>query len=184
MRFAISALVIMVFLFFYPPPPIAAAAGVGVSPGELDFEVISEVPVMDALTIANTHDNKSSYHVYAEGEYGDWFEITPEEFSLSPNETSEVIVKVLPLATTQGNHTAKICIVSFDPSSDLAVGAGVKVRANITVPQALPGSSDASSFPWLHFVLAMTLIILMILVFTFVMLRRKGQNADGQIVEN
>ena len=177
MRFAIIALAIMALFSFYPPPPVAAAAGVGASPGELNFEVISEAPITEALTIVNTNGHESSYHVYAEGEYEDWFEISPKEFSLSPKETGEVAVKMLPSSATKGDHTAKICIVSFDPSSDLAVGAGVKVRANIAVPEVFPSSTDETAFPWLPAGLGIVLGLLVILVVLFILLRRRNRYA-------
>jgi len=183
-RFAIIVLVTVALFVIYSPPPVAAAAGVGVSPGELDFEVISEVPVTKALMVVNTDDHESSYHVYAEGEYEDWFEITPNRFSLSPKETGEVAVKVLPSSATKGDHTAKICIVSFDPSSDLAVGAGVKVRANILVLEVFPSAAGEAAFPWLPLGLVVALGLFMIFIIALLLHRRKGQNSDVQMAQD
>ena len=131
----IGFLILLVIVCLALWPNQAWAAGVGVSPHELDFEGRSPGSTR-TLHVINSGDEESHYKVYAEGEYEGWFEIAPDEFSLAPNESTEVQITLSPPSNASGKHRANICVVSFEPSSGLQVGVGVKVPAHISLPSS------------------------------------------------
>jgi hypothetical protein len=137
---AIGFLILLVILCLALLPNQAWAAGVGVSPHELDFEARSPGSTR-TLHVINSGNEESHYKVYAEGEYEGWFEIAPDEFSLAPSESIEVKLTLAPPSKASGEHRANICVVSFEPSSGLQVGVGVKVPAHISL------SSSSSLLP-------------------------------------
>lgn len=136
----IGFLILLVIVCLALLPNQAWAAGVGVSPHELDFEARSPGSTR-TLHVINSGDEESHYKVYAEGEYEGWFEISPDEFSLAPSESIEVKITLSPPSNASGEHRANICVVSFEPSSGLQVGVGVKVPAHISL------SSSSSLLP-------------------------------------
>ncbi|MDY6893179.1 MAG: hypothetical protein SVO26_05630, partial [Chloroflexota bacterium] len=108
------------------------AGGVGASPKELHFETHSTDSTR-LLTVVNTGSNVSDYSVFVEGEYEEWFEITPSTFTLKPGENKEVAITLSPPLLASGDHDATICVVSFEPSSGLNIGTGIKVPARMTL---------------------------------------------------
>lgn len=118
-------------------------AGVGVNPGKLNFELDSGSPTVATLTVINTGDGLFSYQVYVEGEEQDCFEFTPASFQLPPDDTMQVEVKALSSAAARGERVVDICVVSLDASGELGVGAGVKVKAYLTVAEAQQPASSA-----------------------------------------
>ena len=59
------------------------ASGVGFTPGKLEFHNNTE-NLQNTLYVINTGKETSSYHVYADEYYTDWFTIYPDRFSLAP----------------------------------------------------------------------------------------------------
>lgn len=118
--------------------PIRSAdgGGVGVNPGKLYLELESGSLTLATVTVINTGDRLFSYQVYVEGGEQDCFEFTPAAFQLFPDETRQVEVKALSSAAAGGERVVDICVVSLDPSGELGVGAGVKVKAYLTLAEA------------------------------------------------
>lgn len=129
---AMAFLLFFIVLLAALSPALVLASGVGVSPSELEFEARSPGSIR-TLFVINTGDEESHYRVYAEGEYEDWFEISPEEFLLAPGQSMEVEIALSPPFAASGEHTANICVVSFEPSLGLQIGTGVKVPAHISI---------------------------------------------------
>ena len=152
---AIGFLILLVIVCLALLPNQAWAAGVGVSPHELDFEARSPGSTR-TLHVINSGNEESHYKVYAEGEYEGWFEIAPDEFSLAPSESIEVKLTLAPPSKASGEHRANICVVSFEPSSGLQVGVGVKVPANIFISS----TSSRSLLPMMVSIGAVSLAVL------------------------
>lgn len=132
----ISLLILPAIIFLVLLPNHAWAVGVGTSPKELHFDANSGST--QTLHVINTGDEESSYRVYVEGEYEGWFEISPNEFQLAPDESIKVDMTISPPSSASGEHTAHICVVSLSPSLELRVGAGVKVPAYISLASPTP----------------------------------------------
>lgn len=113
------------------------ASGVGVSPSHLD--IADNASDFDGtIYVINTGDVDSLYRVYAEKGYEGWFDISPQEFLLSSGQVAEVQVTVSSPRSISGEHTINICIESFEATSDLHVGAGIKVPVYISASKPLP----------------------------------------------
>lgn len=134
-----SAVILALFIAaaFALPATTAYASGVGASPSRL--EIIDNASDFDGtIHVMNTGDEDSLYRVYAEGTYAGWFDIVPREFLLSPGQTTEVKITASSPSAIRGEHTVNICIESFEATSDLHVGAGIRVPVYISVSQPLP----------------------------------------------
>lgn len=129
---AVAFLVLLAALAAVLLPHPAQATGVGVSPSSLGFEAHSPGST-STLYVMNTGDEVSHYRVYAEGEYQGWFDISPGEFSLAPGQGRQVEITLCPPRAASGEHSASICVVSYEPSLGLQVGVGVKVPAHIAI---------------------------------------------------
>jgi hypothetical protein len=114
---------------------VAFAAGVGVSPGRLEFDD-SSLGLKTTLHVINTGETKADYEVYAEGEYKDWFQIFPNRFSLPPNGELAVEISLSESAVTLGEHHTNISVVAFDDSEDTAIGSGLKIPVDIHLASA------------------------------------------------
>ena len=75
---------------------LALAAGVGVTPGKMEFRVRPGGVEKKTLCVINPSDEESQFLVYVEGEHEEWFKITPSEFTLGPQETRDIEVAVAP----------------------------------------------------------------------------------------
>lgn len=117
-------LVIAVMLLF---PISVLAAGVGIAPGELEFNAYLWGSANETLYVINTGDSAAEYRVYAEEKYKNWFDITPNEFTLTPNGVKEVQITASPPLLSVGDHTAYIYVAATNPSPQLGMGAGIKV---------------------------------------------------------
>jgi len=111
--------------------PSVAAVGIGVSPAKMEFDVCAGESITKTLYVINTGDVGASYEVYADESY---LAVKPEEFQLSPGEIQavSVIVSIPENADIEGYATT-ISVVTSNPLSDLAVGAGVKIPVSVTV---------------------------------------------------
>lgn len=110
-----------------------SAIGVGVTPGNLSFNVQAGGSDTESLFVINTGTEVSNYEVYVDEDYADWFDISPNDFNLSANENKEVKLKLKPHISTKGEFDFKVYAVSSSPSSDFSVGSGIKVPVHATV---------------------------------------------------
>ena len=74
-----------------------------------------------------------NYKVYVDENYTDWFDISPDNFTLGANENKEVILTLTPSLSTKGVYDFTIYAVSSSPSSDFSVGSGIKVPVHANV---------------------------------------------------
>ena len=75
---------------------IVSASGVGVTPGNLDFNAQICGSDTKSLFVFNTGIEVSNYKVYVDKDYADWFDISPDNFTLNANENKEVILTLKP----------------------------------------------------------------------------------------
>jgi LPXTG-motif cell wall-anchored protein len=113
--------------------PAASAVGVGVAPAELNFSVQVGTSDSRVLYVINTGSEESGYKVYVDEKYRDWFTISPENFTLAPEENKAVQISLSPPISESGNFNLLVYAVSYSPSSEFKVGGGVKVPANVEV---------------------------------------------------
>jgi LPXTG-motif cell wall-anchored protein len=113
--------------------PAASAVGVGVAPAELNFSVQVGSSESRILYVINTGTEESGYKVYVDEKYRDWFTISPENFTLAPNENKAVHISLSPPISASGNFSILVYAVSYSPSSEFRVGGGIKVPANAKV---------------------------------------------------
>ncbi len=123
-------IILMLGLLFIPG---TSAVGVGVAPAELNFS--AQVGSSDSriLYVINTGTEESGYKVYVDEEYRDWFAISPENFTLAPDENKAVQISLSPPISARGNFNMLVYAVSYSPSSEFKVGGGIKVPANVNV---------------------------------------------------
>jgi len=74
---------IMLYLMFIQ---IVSASGVGVTPGNLDFSAQIGGSDTKSLLVFNTGTEVSNYKIYVDNNYTDWFDISPDNFTLNGNE--------------------------------------------------------------------------------------------------
>jgi len=123
-------LVIAVMLLF---PVSLLAAGVGIAPRELEFNAYPGSSANETLYVVNTGDNEAEYRVYSEEKYKNWFDVAPNEFTLTPNEVKEVQITVSPPLLSVGDHAAYIYVAATNPSPQLGMGAGIKVPVRLHI---------------------------------------------------
>ena len=110
-----------------------SAIGIGVTPGNLTFSVQAGVPDTKSLFVINTGTEVSNYRVYVDENYADWFDISPDNFSLGASENKEVTLKLKPPISTKGEFDLKVYAVSSSPFSDFSVGSGIKIPVHVIV---------------------------------------------------
>ena len=110
-----------------------SAIGIGVTPGTLNFSVQVGISDTQSLHVINTGTEVSNYRVYVDENYADWFDISPDNFTLGANENKEVILTLTPSLSSKGEFDFKIYAVSSSPSSDFSVGSGIKVPVHANV---------------------------------------------------
>ncbi len=123
----------IIFIIFSLLIPAASAVGIGVAPAELNFSVQVGSSDSRILYVINTGDEDSGYRVYVDEKYRDWFTISPENFTLAPDENKAVKLSLSPPISASGNFTTLIYAVSYSPSSEFKVGGGIKVPAHVKV---------------------------------------------------
>ena len=135
----ILALSVVGWLLLFPTLALAAL-GIGVTPGKLEFSVRPGGTEVQTLHVVNQSNRISEFRLYVEGEYEEWFVISPGEFTLPPQQNRAVEIAVAPPFTATNEHDFAICVVSLPPGSALRIGAGVKVPVHVQVneyPMAL-----------------------------------------------
>ena len=105
----------------------------GIAPRELEFNAYLGGSASETLYVINTGDSEAEYRVYAEEEYKNWFDIAPNEFTLTPNEVKEVQITVSPPLLSVGDHVAYIYVAATNPSPQLGMGAGIKVPVHLHI---------------------------------------------------
>ena len=117
-------------------PSPALAMGLGVTPGKMNFNVRPGGNEFQILYIINQSDRPSDFEVYIEGKNVKWFKVTPDEFSLGAHEVNGVeIVLSPPLTAKPQQYEFSVCVVSLPPGSDLRLGAGIKVPAQVQITE-------------------------------------------------
>ena len=104
-----------------------------VTPGNLNFSVQVGGSDTKSLFVVNTGTEVSSYKVYVDEDYVDWFDILSDNFNLSGNENKEVKLKLKPPLSAKGEYDLKVYVVASPPSSDICVGSDFKVPVHATV---------------------------------------------------
>ncbi len=110
----------------------SASAGVGIAPGKLHFESGSQNSTQ-SLYVINTGTQRSTYEVFAEVEFADWFQIHPATFALEPDQSKEVKISVTHPESAVGEHATRIFVTAFAQSAEDQLGTGVKVPALISI---------------------------------------------------
>ena len=114
----------------------AMALSLGVTPGKMDFTVRPGGTETQTLNVINQSHQDALFEVYVEGGNGGWFEITPEQFTLSAGEVRAVEIAVAPsLFTVPGDHQFDMCVVCLPPEAELTVGAGIRVPTNVQITE-------------------------------------------------
>jgi hypothetical protein len=124
---------LLVTMSYLLSPPSALAIGVGVSPKELNFSIRSGGSTKATLCVINTGDREARYKVYVDEEYEGWFDISPAEFSLASQAYKEVQIAASPPLFSFSDHNTYIYVAAINPSSQLGMGAGVKVPVHIHI---------------------------------------------------
>lgn len=133
----------------------AFAVSLGVTPGEMTFNISTGDTGVGTLYIINQDNTTSDFHVYVEGENEDWFTITPDRFTLGSQEIKSVNVMISPpLTAPSGEHDIEICIISIPPDSNLHIGAGVKVQTHVNIIEvkANTGTTITDNNVWIIYI--------------------------------
>ncbi len=120
----------MLYLMF---TQIVSAFGVGVTPGNLDFSAQIGGSDTKSLFVFNTGTEVSNYKVYVDKDYADWFDISPDNFTLSANENKEVILTLKPQTSAAGDFNFMAYVVVSSTSSDVSIGHGIKIPVHAKV---------------------------------------------------
>ncbi|MBC2696898.1 MAG: hypothetical protein HF976_03910 [ANME-2 cluster archaeon] len=112
---------------------IVSAFGVGVTPGNLDFTAQIGGSDTESLFVINTGTEVSNYKVYVDKDYADWFDISPDNFTLSANENKEVILTLKPQTSAAGDFNFMAYVVVSSTSSDVSIGHGIKIPVHAKV---------------------------------------------------
>ena len=120
----------MLYLMF---TQIVSASGVGVSPGNLNFSAQIGGSDTKSLFVFNTGTEVSNYKVYVDKDYADWFDISPDNFTLSANENKEVILTLKPQISATGDFNFMAYVVVSSTSSDVSIGHGIKIPVHAKV---------------------------------------------------
>lgn len=110
------------------------ALGVGVTPGRLNFDVSPGSTATQSLNILNQSDSEAKIRVYLDEVFKDWFTISPAEFILNAHEAEKIEITVSPPSRTkQDLHSTTIFVIAVPSESNLQLGAGIKVAANVQI---------------------------------------------------
>ena len=112
---------------------IVSASGVGVTPGNLDFSAQIGGSDTKSLFVFNTGTEVSNYKVYVDKDYADWFDISPDNFTLNANENKEVILTLKPQISAIGDFNFMAYVVVSSTSSDISIGHGIKIPVHAKV---------------------------------------------------
>jgi len=103
----LSLLLVVLSLIIFPSQVLAF--GLGVAPGKMEFSVRPGGTEVQTLSVINQSDRESLFRVYIEGEYEEWFLISPSEFTLAPQQSKDVEIVVSPPFTASAEHEFSIC---------------------------------------------------------------------------
>ena len=171
MKSKIFTFILMIVIGMVLVPCTIQAAAVGTTPGRLYFN--NEVGLIQKLNVVNTGKKESMYRVYAEGNYNGWFTFYPREFSIKAGDSRTVDITLAPPDGVCGEYTANVCVVAMDGTSDLNVGAGVKVPALINLIETkIRVQTQMPVIQW-WLIVAIIVPLLLIAVIFFIWLRRK-----------
>jgi len=162
----LSFLLVVLSLIIFPSQVLAL--GLGVAPGKMEFNVRPGGTEVQTLHVINQSNQESQFQVYVEGEFEEWFLITPGEFTLAPQQSKGVEIVVTPPLTASAEHDFSICVVSLPSGSNLRIGAGVKVPTRVQIlefPVALILGCGVTS------------LVLVLLAGILMWRRRKAHNA-------
>ena len=109
-------------------PAHALALGIGVTPGKMEFSVLPGGKVQQALYIINQSDEESVFKVYIEGGHEEWFKITPDEFTLPPQQSRSVEIAVAPPFTATESYDVAICFLDITSAQRARLDKYVKTR--------------------------------------------------------
>lgn len=112
---------------------IVSAFGVGVTPGNLDFSAQIGGSDTKLLFVFNTGTEVSNYKVYVDKDYADWFDISPDNFTLNANENKEVILTLKPQISAIGDFNFMAYVVVSSTSSDISISHGIKIPVHAKV---------------------------------------------------
>ena len=120
----------MLYLMF---TQTVSASGVGVTPGHLNFSAQIGGSETKSLFVINTGTEVSNYKVYMDKDYADWFDISPDNFTLIANENKEVIFTLKPQISAIGDFNFMAYVVVSSTSSDVSIGHGIKIPVHAKV---------------------------------------------------
>jgi len=104
-----------------------------ITPSNLIFSTQVGSSDAESLFVVNTGTEVSNYKVYVDEDYVDWFDIVPDNFNLSGGENKEVIFRLKPPLSANGEYDFKAYVVTSSPSSDFCEGIDIKVPVQATV---------------------------------------------------
>ena len=108
--------------------------GIGVTPGKMAFSVCPAGTQVQALYVINQDSEAADLEVYVEGRNDEWFTITPAKVTLSGMEHKNVEIALTPsLMASPQEYDVSICVISMPASSDLRIGAGIKVSTHVQI---------------------------------------------------
>ena len=110
-----------------------SASRVGVTSGNLNFNAQIGGSDTKSLFVFNTGTEVSNYKVYVDKDYADWFDISPDNFTLSANENKEVILTLKPQIYSIGDFNFMAYVVVSSTSSDVSIGHGIKIPVHAKV---------------------------------------------------
>ncbi len=104
-----------------------------VTPSNLNFSAQVGGSDTKSLFVVNTGTEVSSYNVYVDEDYVDWFDILPDNFNLSGNDNKEVKLKLKPPLSAKGEYDFKVYVVASPPSSDFCSSSNINMPVQATV---------------------------------------------------
>lgn len=118
-----------------PEAGTASAKGFGLSEYELRFN--RSLPErVKSFKVINLGESPSSYHVYVEDAYKQWFDISPQAFILSPDQFEEVTVTLRPPEDAGGDHVVMINVMEVAEDSGLNLGVAIRIVAHVSATLA------------------------------------------------
>ena len=124
---------LMYIMLYLVLTQMVSASGVGVTPGNLNFSAQIGGSDTKSLFVFNTGTEISDYKVYVDKDYADWFDISPDNFTLSANENQEVILTLKPPISVIGDFNFMAYVVVSSTSLDVGIGHGIKVPVHANV---------------------------------------------------
>ncbi len=111
-------------------------AGVGVTPGKMEFSVRPGGMQTQELYVVNQNSETAHFAVYVEGRNARWFTITPAEFTLPGNAHRNVEISLTPsLIAYPQEYDVSVCVISMPVGSDLRIAAGIKVATHVQITE-------------------------------------------------